>query len=132
MPTKPVEKKKLKLGKFKNIAVLGVVAVGGYLAYKRWVAPELKDIKNDVKNAAQNKPNVPAPDMNGPPVTKFMIASTKSNICISTPDKRFVYAPISSTNQMTGYKTFSSTANGHYTRRLLCVGAKKWAEIRPT
>ncbi len=126
------EKKKFKVSALKNWIILGAVGVGGYYLYQNYVKPELSDIKSDLKNAAKPKPaNAgPEPDLNGPAVGKFQIASTRSTICITTADPRFVYAPITSILP-NGYKTFSAPVSGRFTRRLLCKGAQKWAELKP-
>lgn len=116
----------------KNFLILGAVGIGGFLTYKYFKSSAGKVIAKTVKSAASGKPQPAGPDINGPSVTKFEIASTETKTCISTPVKGMVYAPISSYNATTGYNTFSSTANGHFTRRLLCVGSKRWAEIYPT
>ncbi len=120
---------KRSLGGLKNWLILGGVGLGGWYAYKYFTKHEAA-IKTEVASATGKK--IPGPDLNGPAVTKFMIASTKSTICIPEPVKGFVYSPITSTNPMTGYNTFSASTNGHFTRRLLCKGSQKWAEIKPT
>ncbi len=129
MPEKP--KKKFKISSLKNWLILGAAGVGGYFLYTKFVEPDLKELKADIKDTANKKPGVPGPDLNGPAVNKFAIAGTHSKICIDTPDKRFVYAPISSTNAMTGNQIFSAPITGRFTRRLLCRGGKKWAELKP-
>ncbi len=128
-PDAPPPKKKVNIGGIKNWLILGVVGAGGYVAYKYFTKHE-ETIKKEVQAASGKK--VAGPDLNGPMVTKYMIASTQSKTCISAPEKGFVYAPITSTNPLTGYNTFSATATGHYTRRLLCRGGQKWAEIKPS
>lgn len=133
MPDKkpvPPPKKKLKLGGLKNWVILGVAGIAAVVVYKKFVAPDLKNIKSDLKSAANKKAGVPGPDLNGPAVTKFMIASTRTNICIDTALPGFTYAPITSTNSYTGYRTFTSPVNGHFTRRELCKGNQRWAEIK--
>lgn len=120
--------KKFKIGKAKNLIVLGVVGVVGYLAYKKYVAPELSEMKSEAKSA---KPGVQPPDLNGPMIGRFQIGSTRSKICVSTRVPGLVYAPIASTNIVTGNSTFSSPVNAHFTRRLLCQGGRKWAELKP-
>lgn len=120
----PVQKSGLK-----NWLVLGGVGVGGFFIYRYFQSPAAAEIKNDIKAAGSK---IPAPDLNGPVVTKFMIASTETKICISEPAAGMVYSPISSYNAKTGYNTFSATTNGHFTRRLLCKGNQKWAEIKPS
>jgi len=112
----------------KNWLILGAVGAGGFLVYRYLKSPAAEALKKEVKSAGKN---IPGPDLAGPAVTKFMIASTKSSICIPDPVKGFVYSPITSTNPMTGYQTFSATSSGRFTRRLLCRGGKKWAEIKP-
>ncbi len=129
---KTESKKKFKISGLKNWLILGAATVGGYFVYTKFVSPELKEIKEDIKDAAKKSSSVPGPDLNGPAVNKFAIAGTHSKICITTPDKRFVYAPISSTNALTGNQIFSAPVTGNFTRRLLCKGGRKWAELKPT
>ncbi len=125
------KKKKFNFGSLKNWLILAAAGVGGYYLYQHFVKPELSAIKEDVKDAANSKPGVADPDLNGPMIAKFQIGTTHSNICIDKPDKRFTYAPIASVNQLTGAKTFSAPVTGHFTRRLLCRGTQRWAEIKP-
>ncbi len=125
----PEEKKKFKLGRYKNWFILAGVGIGGYFLYEKFVKPDLSALKADAKNAASKRPGVPAPDLNGPAVTFGEIARTESKICISQRDPRMVYAPV--TSVIGGYATFSATSAGHFTRRLLCQGGKKWVEIHP-
>ncbi len=120
--------KKTTLGGIKNWLVLGAVGFAGYYGYRYFTKHE-EELKKEIKAVGRN---IPGPDLNGPPVAKFTIASTKTRICIPDPVKGFVYAPITSVNAMTGYNTFSATASGNFTRRLLCRGSQRWAEIRPT
>lgn len=120
---------KRKSSGLKNWLILGAVGAGGYFAYS-YFTKHKDEIKQDVSAATGRK--VAGPDLNGPMVKKFDIASTKSTICISSPEKGFVYNPITSYNPVTKYNTFSATVNGHFTRRLLCKGGQKWAEIKPT
>ncbi len=115
-------------GGLKNWLILGVVGGGAYFIYKKFSA---SDVRKEIENATKGK-RIPDPDLNGPLVTKFEIASTRSPICISSAVKGFVYSPVTSTNPVTGYSTFSATAAGHFTRRLLCSGGKKWVEIKPS
>ncbi len=122
------ETKKIKASAIKNWLILGAVGVGGWYAYKKWVAPEIKEIKADVKSAAKGSASPAQPDLNGPVVTLGMIARTQTKNCVSKPDSRFTYAPI--TSFIGGYNTFSSTTNGHFTRRMLCIGNKRWAELK--
>ncbi len=128
----PEKKKKFNLGSLKNWLILGAASYGGYYVYTKFVEPEIKEIKADVKTVANKKPGVPEPDLNGPSVTKFSINGTRSKICIQSPDKRFAYAPISSTNPLDGNQVFSATVNGRFTRRILCKGGRKWAELKPS
>lgn len=114
-----------KRGGWKNWAILGVLGVGGYYAYQKFISPEIKTIESKPGKSTSG------PDLNGPSVTKFEIASTRSNICIDKPVKGFSYAKVTSTNAATGYKTFSANVAGHFTRRLLCRGSQKYAEIAP-
>ena len=125
------EAAKKNIGSLKNWIILGVAAAGGYAAYRYFNSPKADALKQEIKSVASTK-RVPDPDLNGPAVTKFEIASTRSQICISDAQKGFVYTPITSTNPMTGYNTFNSPTNGRFTRRLLCKGGQKWAEIKPT
>lgn len=129
MPT--AKKSSFKIGSIKNWLILIGAGVGGYYVYTKYIQPELGNAISDAKNLASKKPGVAEPDLNGPVVSKFMIASTKSKICVDRADKRFAYAPITSTNMMTGYQTFSAPVAGHFTRRLLCTGGRRWAEIKP-
>lgn len=123
---------KKRKSSLKNILILGAVGVGGIAAYKYFNNTAAgKSAKSAIKSAASGKPPPPAPDLAGPAVTKFEIASTETKICISAPVKGMVYAPISSYNQTTGYNTFTATSSGHFTRRLLCIGSKRYAEIYP-
>ncbi len=126
--SEPVKKK--SRGGLKNWLILGAVGVGGYLLYKKFSGHNGDKLKKELTTAAGGQ-KIPDPDLNGPAVTKFMIASTRSPICISAPVKGFSYSPITNTAP-NGYNTFSATATGHFTRRLLCVSGKKWAEIKPT
>ncbi len=128
-PATASPKKKANISGIKNWLVLGAVGAGGYFAY-RFFTQNQSAIKQELQAATGKK--VQGPDLNGPFVTKFMIASTQSRTCINDPLKGFVYSPVSSTNPKTGYSTFSATATGRYTRRLLCRGGQKWAEIKPT
>ncbi len=123
-------KKKFNAGGIKNWLILGGVAVGGYVVYRYINSAAAETIKTEIKGATGGKKYV-GPDLNGPVVTKYEIASTQTKTCISAPEKGFVYAPITSTNPMTGYNTFSASASGHFTRRLLCQGNRKFAEIKP-
>jgi len=116
----------------KNWIILGVAVAGGVVAYKYFNSPKADALKKELKSATSNVRRVPDPDLNGPAVTKFEIASTRSTICIAAPEKGFTYAPITSTNAVTGYNTFNSPTNGRFTRRLLCKGNQKWAEIKAT
>jgi len=108
----------------KNWIVLGGIIAGGYFAYKYFQEHE-SELKNDMARSPND------PDLNGPPVQKFGIYGTRSKICVAIPDKRFSYAPISSINAITGNAVFSATTTGNFTRRLLCRGAQRWAEIKP-
>ncbi len=129
-PDSAPAKKKFNLGGMKNWLILGGVGIGGILAFKYFTKHEA-EIKADVK--AASGPKIPGPDLNGPPVKKFDIASTRSKICITSKVKGMVYAPITSTNQTTGYATFSAPVSGNFTRRLLCSGGQRVAaEIKPT
>lgn len=119
---------KKRSGGIKNWLILGGVGVGGYLAYK-FITKNADKIAGQVSAASGKKTG---PDLNGPMVNKYEIDSTKTTTCISAPEKGFTYAPITSYNPITGYNTFSATAAGHFTRRMLCIGAKRWAEIKPT
>lgn len=132
-PKTPPPAKKFKLGGMKNWLIVGVAGVVGYYAYEKFVKPELADINKDIKTAGKKAATkaVQGPDLNGPMVKKNEIASTRSKICIATPVKGFMYSPISSVNAVTGYRTFSATVAGHFTRRLLCRGSQSWAEIAP-
>lgn len=127
-PDTPTPKKKSS-GGLKNWLILGGVGVAGYLGYK-YVTKNAGSIESKVASATGKK--IPGPDLNGPLVSKFEIASTKTTICISAPVAGFAYAPITSINPQTGYNTFSATVAGHFTRRLLCKGNQRWAEIKPT
>lgn len=129
--TPPASPKKFKLGGAKNWIIVGAAGIAGWYAYEKFVKPELSEINKDLKTAGKSKPSVQGPDLNGPMVKKNEIASTRTNICINTPVKGFMYSPITSTNAVTGYRTFSATVAGHFTRRLLCRGSQRWAEIAP-
>lgn len=112
----------------RNWLILGAAGVGGFWLYKNFN----KKLDKEISKAASGK-NAAAPDLNGPLVTKYQIASTRSPNCISAPEKGFVYAKITSTNPVTGYSTFSAPVAGHFTRRVLCAGGQKVAvEIKAT
>ncbi len=113
----------------KNWLILGGVAVGGYVAYKHIGKATVEAAVTQA--AASGGKKTVGPDLNGPMVTKFEIASTQTKNCIPTPVPGFVYSPVQSINPMTGYNTFNVTATGHFTRRLLCKGNQRWAEIKP-
>ncbi len=70
------------------------------------------------------------PDLKGPRVRKGVEASTHTDI--TTPKKYpgMVYAKIKKTDSA-GYRVFTPTVNGIFTRRLLSVKGKLWAEIKP-
>lgn len=124
-PGEPSQKSSIK-----NWIILGGFIAGGVVAYRYFNSPKADALKQEIKSATSAR-KVTDPDLNGPPVTKFEIASTRSRICISDPQRGFTYAPITSTNAVTGYNTFNSPVNGRFTRRLLCKGNQKWAEIKP-
>lgn len=73
--------------------------------------------------------NSTPPDVHGPRVTKGKSASTETTI--TTPKKYpgMVYARIKKTDGR--YHVFTPPVNGIFTRRLLSVKGKLWAEILP-
>lgn len=114
-------------GGLRNWLILGGVGLGSFYLYKKFNAK----VQKEISSAASGK-RIPDPDLNGPIVTKYEIASTKTPICIASPVRGFVYAKITSTNQVTGYSTFSAPVAGHFTRRCLCSGGQRVAaEIKP-
>lgn len=116
-------------GGIKNWLILGGAGFGAYYLYKKFNSAK---VQSAISQAASGH-KIAAPDLNGPLVTKFEIASTKTPNCISARAPGFVYSPVSSTNPLTGYSTFSATVTGHFTRRVLCSGGQRVAaEIKPT
>lgn len=112
----------------KNIVLLAAVGIGGYLLVKK-----ISGIDFGIAQASSQRagsPAAPPPDLNGPKVVRGLVASTHSQICIQQADPRLKYAPITAIDQQ-GYATFTAPVRGHFTRRLLCVGGRKWAEIAP-
>ncbi len=115
-------------GTIKSLAVLGLIGVGGYLIWKKIGGLDLGIVKE--KGGKSTGPAVPAPDLKGPKVVKGEKAATLSQICVTQADPRFVYAPIEQIDQQ-GYQNFTAPVKGNFTRRLLCAGGRKWAEIAP-
>lgn len=112
----------------KNLAILGIIGVGGFYLWKKIGT---LDIGGPAKGGGKpSAPAVPAPDLKGPKVVKGEKAATLSQICITQGDPKFVYAPIEQIDQ-NGYQSFTAPVRGNFTRRLLCAGGKKWAEISP-
>ncbi len=125
-PPAPIVRK--SAGGLRNWLILGGVGLGAYFVYQKFSASKVAD---EINKAAGKR--APDPDLNGPLVTKYQIASTRTPICITAPVKGFVYAKITSTNPITGYSTFSAPVAGHFTRRALCSGGQRVAaEIKPT
>lgn len=115
------------LGGLKNWLILGGFIAGGYYVFKYFQSPAVAELKSELAVGSGGA----GPDLNGPYVSQFQIESTQTTNCISAPVPGFIYAPITSYNPITKYNTFSATANGHFTRRLLCKGNQRWAEIHP-
>lgn len=116
-------------GSIKNFALLGAVALGGYFLFKKIGGIDFGG-GGSKKQPGQARAPVPAPDLNGPRVVKGLVAATHSQICVQQADPRFQYALINSIDA-NGYQNFTAPVRGHFTRRLLCVGGRKWAEIAP-
>ncbi len=70
------------------------------------------------------------PDLNGPRVRKGVVASTHTQNLIEKKTPGMIYARITKTDKE-GYRIFTPSVNGIFTRRLLAVGGKLWAEIKP-
>ena len=122
----------------KNWIILGVALAAGYVVYKKFIAPMAAEAAAAKPPAASKKaPKVakpgtaPAPDLAGPKVKKGVLASSRSPICIGTKASGFSYAPVTSTDA-SGYNEFTSNSNGRFTRRFLCIGTQKYAEIKPS
>ncbi len=113
----------------KNWLILGAAGFGGYYLWKNVIKKQLDSPSSLLKSALSKGGS--GPDVNGPMVSQFKIVSTQTPNCTSTQVPGFAYSPITSVNQFTGYKTFTATATGHFTRRLLCKGNQQWAEINP-
>lgn len=125
--TAPTASRHGSLGGLKNWLILGAFAAGGYYVYKYFQSPAVAELKSELASGSGGA----GPDLNGPFVSQFQIESTQTTNCISAPVPGFVYSPVTSYNPITKYNTFSATANGHFTRRLLCKGSQRWAEIKP-
>ena len=123
-----------KISSLRNWIILAAAAGGGYFIYKKWIAPaERLDKAATGAPAAKPKlsqPVAPAPDLNGPKVRKGVLVSTRSTICIATKEPGMVYQNVIKTDAQ-GYQSFKPTVNGVFTRRLLCIGKNRWAEIKP-
>lgn len=122
-----------KLGS-KKVLLIAVGAAGLFLLWRRMkgssVDPSVPPpvAKNPVK--APQAPKSPAPDLKGPAVRAGVEAATRSKICITAKMRGMIYAPITGLDSQ-GYQKFMPPVNGRYTRRLLCVGGQRWAEIKP-
>lgn len=114
------------LGKYKNYILLGVAAIAGYFIYEHY-------FKSDGSSSADASPSAPAippaPDLNGPLVFRNAPASSKSPVCVSKPVHGLMYALVTYVDGQGNH--FVPQHNGHFTRRFLCMGNQKWAEIRP-
>lgn len=121
------------LGGLKNWLILGGFIAGGYYVFKYFQSPGAAVVKSEIATAVSKAgaASTVAPDLNGPLVSKFMSTSAPSAACISTQLPGFIYAPVLSYSPITGYN-FTATANGRFTRRMLCKGNQRWAEIRPS
>ncbi len=141
--TKPPEKKAdskpdapksggVKLGGLKNWIILGVVGLGGWWLYKKFASGALDNVGADLTKAVKDSKDAsaPAPDLKGPLVKKGQAASTRSPICITQQDPKMRYDQITQTTA-DGYQVFQASVRGHFTRRLLCTGGRKFAEIYP-
>lgn len=74
-----------------------------------------------------------APDLNGPVVQQGKAAMTETQITTSSKLAGMKYAKITRTKNENGhvYRVFIPPVNGNFTRRLLSVNGKLWAEIKP-
>lgn len=135
-------KLKVGFGTVKNLAVVGALALAGFFIYRKsqsWFSTGDSASASGSDSSGQDKdqtkkssgPSGPPPDLGGPAVRKGMLASTRSKICISEKAPRMLYAPIIKVDQQ-GYAAFRAPANGHFTRRLLCTGSGKFAEVYPS
>lgn len=117
-------------GTIKNLLILAVVGVGGYIAWKKIGGIDFGITGGGGGRSQAAPPGVPQPDLKGPKVVPGMTYSTLSQQCITQPDPRFKYSPVTQTD-VQGYQSFQSVAKGNFTRRMLCAGGRKWAEIAP-
>lgn len=129
--------KKFSISGMRNWLILGGALVGGYFAYTKFIAPMLVAEKLDrpaggapVPSASAPPPGAaPAPDLAGPAVKRGVLVSTRSTICIADKTPGMMYAKITKTDA-NGYQQFKPSVNGRFTRRLLCKGKNRWAEIK--
>ena len=124
-----------KVAGAKNWLILGAAVVGSYFVYKKVISPMMSDsgggrAEAPSKSVSPSETKTQAPDMNGPAVRKGVLASSRSPICITTKVAGMKYAAVSSTDAQ-GYNSFTPPVNGKFTRRFLCVGTTKFAEIKP-
>jgi len=125
----------------RNIIILAVVGIGGYFLYKKLSAatklepeavraPKATGPAKPIVTAGPATNVIPPPDRSGPAVKKGQLCATRSNVCVTKKEKDMRYFKIISVDAK-GYKNFKPTINGRFTRRLLCVGKNKWAEVLP-
>jgi hypothetical protein len=123
--------------------LLGGLAIAGayglYSMYGSSVLADVKPVKGTKPGAASGPPPLPTmptgvigsgPDLNGPRVQKGTVASTHTQNLIGIKFPGMVYARITKTDK-DGYHIFMPPVSGIFTRRILAVGGRMWAEIKP-
>ncbi len=135
-----VTKKKSKI-KASTIILGGLAVAGAYGLYALYSSPVSAGIKSAKTGPGpvpgpSSASSIPAgmpgtgPDLNGPRVQRGVVASTHTQNTISTKYPGMVYARITKTDA-DGFRIFTPPVNGIFTRRLLAVGGRMWAEIKP-
>jgi hypothetical protein len=116
------------IGKYKNYIFIGGAIIAGYFLYEYYFKGGGSSDASSSAPSAQAV--IPAPDLYGPLVFRNAPASSKSPVCATKPVPGLMYALVTYVDAQ-GYH-FVPQHNGHFTRRFLCTGNQKWAEIRPT
>jgi hypothetical protein len=110
----------------RNWLILAAVLVGGYIIYRKFVAPKLNALPAPPKGSLP-APRAPA----GMRVTANQVASTDSTSLIGGRRPGYDYARILSTKS-DGSREFVPSTDGVFTGNLLNEGGGLWAEIQPT